>query len=141
MAVIRISAKTNMLITTRSILFRLHQYRYAEVQALGRFSVRRAETAIVRAATILEMENLKLLYRYRRVGPGTDGNEKEGIRFFLSAVQELPPPTGPQESPDEAFAVVPTGPFEKKSLSGFTLPAGSSGGTGRLSPRWESPAR
>ena len=125
MAVIRISAKTNMLTTTKSILARLHRHKYAEVQALGRFSVRRTETAIVRAATILEMENLKLVYSYRLIEPDTDGNEKAGIRFFLSVVEEPPSQPGPQGSMAGSFTRVPTGPFEGKSLSGFTRSAGS----------------
>ena len=123
MALIRISAKTDMLTITKSILSRLHRHQYAEVQALGGFSVRRTETAIVRAATILETENLKLFYRYRLVEPDTDGNEKAGIRFFLSVVGDPSSPPGPEGSADGSFAMVPTGPFEGKSLSGFTRSA------------------
>lgn len=118
MAVIRISAKTNMLISTRSILSLLHRHKYAEVQALGAYSVRRTETAIVRAATILEMENLDLVYRYSLIEPGTEGNEKAGIRFYLSVLDEPCSPPGPQGSIAGPYARVPTGPFEGKSLIG-----------------------
>lgn len=119
MAVIRISANTNMLIITKSILSQLHRHQYAEVQALGYFSVRRTEAAIVRAATILEMENLKLVYSHRLIEPDTDGNEKAGIRFFLSVVEE----PSSQPGPEGSFERVPIGPLEKQSLSGFTRSA------------------
>jgi stage V sporulation protein SpoVS len=88
MAVLRISAKTNLLITTRTIAGMIHKHKYAEVQALGRFSVRRAEQAIGRAATLLEMEGIKIAYQYRTIEPDEDGNEKAGIRFLIRAVEE-----------------------------------------------------
>lgn len=64
----------------------IHKHQYAEVQALGRFSVRRAEQAIGRAETLLAMEDIKIDCKYRVIEPDIDGNEKEGIRFILRVV-------------------------------------------------------
>lgn len=91
MAVLRISGKTNLLLTTRAIVSMIHKHKYAEVQALGGFSVRRAEQAIGRAMTLLEMESIKIAYKYRRIEPDSDGNEKEGVRFMLRVVEEPAP--------------------------------------------------
>ena len=88
MAVLRISAKTNLLITTRTIAGMIHKHKCAEVQALGRFSIRRAEQAIGRAATLLEMDGIKIAYKYRVIEPDVDGNEKAGIRFLIRVVEE-----------------------------------------------------
>ena len=85
-AVLRISAKTNLLITSRAIVSMIHRHQYAEVQALGRFSVRRAEQAIGRAATLLEMEGIKIDYKSRVIDPDVDGNEKAGMRFIIRVV-------------------------------------------------------
>lgn len=66
----------------------IHKHKYAEVQALGRFSVRRAEQAIGRAVCLLETENIKIAYKYRIIEPDIDGNEKAGVRFILNVVGE-----------------------------------------------------
>jgi stage V sporulation protein SpoVS len=86
MAVLRISAKTNLFNTTRAIVSMIHKHKYAEVQAIGRFSVRRAEQAIGRVETLLAMENIKIACKYRVIEPDVDGNEKEGIRFFIRVI-------------------------------------------------------
>jgi stage V sporulation protein SpoVS len=87
-AVLRISAKTNLLITTKAITGMLHKRKYAEVQALGRFSILRAEQAIGRAATLLEMQGIKIAYKYRIIETDVDGNEKPGIRFLIRVIEE-----------------------------------------------------
>lgn len=66
----------------------IHKHQYAEVQALGHFSVRRAEQAIDRVATLLEMEGIKIAYKYRAIEPDVDGNEKAGIRFLIRVIEE-----------------------------------------------------
>jgi stage V sporulation protein SpoVS len=93
MTVLRISPKTNLLLTTRAIVSRIHRHQYAEVQALGRFGVRRAEQAIGRAETLLAMEGTKITCKYRVIEPDVDGNERAGVRFYLQVVG------GPVSSP------------------------------------------
>jgi stage V sporulation protein SpoVS len=66
----------------------IHKHKYAEVQALGHFSIRRAEQAIGRATTLLNMEGIKIAYKYRVIEPDTEGNEKAGIRFLIRVVEE-----------------------------------------------------
>jgi stage V sporulation protein SpoVS len=96
-AVIRISGKTNLFIITRAIVSGIHKHKYAEVQALGFFSVRRAEQAIGRAASLLGSEGTKIVYKYRMIEPDIEGNEKEGVRFMIRVLEAPLSQPGPGE--------------------------------------------
>jgi len=94
-AVLRISAKTNPLIASKAIVGMIHKHNYAEVQALGGLAVRRAEQTIGRAASLLQTENIKIVYRTMLVEPDIDGNEKAGIRFMIRVVEDPVASPGP----------------------------------------------
>jgi stage V sporulation protein SpoVS len=85
-ALLRISAKTNLFNTTRAIVGMIHAHKHAEIQAIGRSAVRHAEQAIARATAYLEEENITIVSKTWNIMPGKDGNEKEGIRFNLRVV-------------------------------------------------------
>ena len=88
MALIRISAKTNLHNTTRAIVGLIHRHKYAEIQAIGRPAVRQADESIARAPAFLEGEDITIVSKSRNILPGVDGNEKEGVRFILNVVGE-----------------------------------------------------
>jgi stage V sporulation protein SpoVS len=87
MAVLRISGKTNLFITTRAIVSMIHKHKHAEIQALGRSAVQHAEKAVGRATAFLEEEDITIVSKTWNMMRGVDGNEREGIRFMIRGIE------------------------------------------------------
>lgn len=86
MALLRISARTNLFHTTRAIVGMIHNQKHAEIQAIGRSAVQHAEKAIAKATAVLAEEGIDTISRTGIIEPGKDGNEKAGLRFFIMVV-------------------------------------------------------
>ncbi|MGE5375938.1 MAG: stage V sporulation protein S [Bacteroidota bacterium] len=115
MAVIRISGRTNLFLTTRAIVAKIHRHRHVEIEAMDDPAARDADKAIARATAFLEEEGITIVSEKLKRMPGLDGMERKGIRFIIRVVKD------PFFSPG-----LPRYPSERataKRLWGSNLPA------------------
>ena len=83
MPVLRISAKTPPMQNAKAIAGLIHKHNHAEVQAIGRPAVHQAMKAIAQATGHLKEQGIYVGFTVKYVAMDTDGNEKEGFRFFI----------------------------------------------------------
>lgn len=88
MAVLRISAKTNLFMTSRAIVAMIHNHQHAELQAIGRSAVQHAEQAIAKATAYLSEEGVDIVAKARVMETDVDGNEKAGLRFIIEPLRK-----------------------------------------------------
>jgi stage V sporulation protein SpoVS len=83
MPVLRVSAKTHPMQNAKAISGLIHKHNHAEVQAIGRLAVHQAMKAITQATGYLKEHGIYVGFTAKYIAMDTDGNEKEGFRFFI----------------------------------------------------------
>ena len=102
MAVLRISAQTHPMQNAKAIAGLIHKHRHAEVQAIGRPAVHQAMKAMAQAIGHLKEEGIYVGFTVKYIAEDTDGNEKEGFRFFIDPIRSPMSSFWIDEDPDQA---------------------------------------
>jgi stage V sporulation protein SpoVS len=69
--------------TAKAISGMIHKHNHAEIQAIGRPAVHQAMKAIAQATAHLKEHGIYVGFTAKYIAEDTDGNEKEGFRFFI----------------------------------------------------------
>ena len=83
MGLLRISSHTHPMQTAKAISGMIHKHNHAEIQAIGRPAVHQAMKAIAQATAYLKEHGIYVGLTAKYIALDTDGNEKEGFRFFI----------------------------------------------------------
>jgi len=88
MGLLRISAQTHPMQTAKAIAGMIHNHNHAEIQAIGRPAVHQAIKAIAQATAHLKEQGIYVGFSAKYIAMDTDGNAKEGFRFFIDPLKK-----------------------------------------------------
>ncbi|HEX5839647.1 MAG TPA: stage V sporulation protein S [Anaerolineales bacterium] len=84
MGELRIYSHTHPLQTAKTIAGMIHRHKHAEIKATSHPTVYQPVKTIAYAAALLKEQGIYVGFTATYIPKGTEGNPKEGFRFFIA---------------------------------------------------------